>query len=517
MKRNILILSIFLISSLFQSCSDFLDRASLSALSNDTFWQTEQDANRALAGCYDALQKGGLYSHFPGWDAASPRELEFATDNGFFLWTNGYLAPDVLTINALSPTSSLVFVVWGACYTGIARCNEVIEHVPEMTEDQINRDEANKIVSEAKFLRALLYNHLTSLYRDVPLTLNVLTVATSQIPKSPRAEVIAQIVSDLKEITGANMLPETNLKGRATRGAALALLTRVYLYNEMYSEAAAAAKEVINMNKYSLEPSFESLFTGEGNDSNEIIFAVQFENTDASGGEGGWLTYNWGYPMEWITPYQNLADDFHCIDGLPISSSPLYDPDDDSNRDPRLGFSIITPNSTWQWETAKYAWWFWNSPSTLYVRKFQSEPNWGVADNQDYYVLRYADVLLMRAEALAKAGQDKNEIMNMINQIRQRPDVMMPKVEDAEGSDLSYDQLFEIIKHERRVELAFEGYRYFDLLRWKDMEKAYAKCRDEGIGGSHIFNPEKDYVWPVPLSELDNNKALVQAPEWGGR
>ena len=133
------------------------------------------------------------------------------------------------------------------------------------------------------------------------------------------------------------------------------------------------------------------------------------------------------------------------------------------------------------------------------------------------YVIRYADVLLMRAEALAKQNTGKDEIMSMMNQVRQRADVMMPKVEDAEGSNLSYDQLLDVVKHERRVELALEGTRYFDLMRWKEMDKAYERCRADGGAGSHIFDSSKGYVWPIPQSELDNNRALVQAPEWGGK
>ena len=122
------------------------------------------------------------------------------------------------------------------------------------------------------------------------------------------------------------------------------------------------------------------------------------------------------------------------------------------------------------------------------MRKYQNQPTTWAADNQDMYVIRYADVLLMRAEALAKQNTGKDEIMSMVNQVRQRADVMMPKVEDAEGSNLSYDQLLDVVKHERRVELALEGTRYFDLMRWKEMDKAYERCRADGGAGSHICN-----------------------------
>lgn len=510
-----IIIPIILVNIFLVSCSDFLDKASLSDVSNDTYWDTEDDANRGLAGCYNSLTQEGLYFTYPGWATASPRELEFATDNGFFSWIP-WLAPDVITTNTLSATSNVNKMVWKASYRGIARCNEVIHHVSIMTAEQISPESANQIICEAKFIRALLYNHLTSLFRDVPLTLDILTVSTSQVAKSPKSVVVNQIISDLKEITGDNKLSQDKELGRATKGAALALLCRVYLYNEMYSEAAKAAQDVINLNKYEIDPAYSTLFTERGNTSSEIIYSIRFKYSSSGEGTGGFLSYNYGYPMEWLAPYKNLSDDFYCKDGKSISTSPLYDANDDSKRDPRLTYSIVTQNSTWEGTSTKDAWWSWNTATRLFTRKYQIGGQWS-GDSQDFYVIRYADVLLMRAEALAKLSQNKSEIMDLINQVRQRSDVMMPTVQVAEGGSLSFDQLFDVIKHERRVELAFEGFRYFDLLRWKEMEAAYAKCRAEGVGGSHIFDPSKGYVWPIPQSELDNNRALIQAPEWGGK
>ena len=195
--------------SLF-SCSDFLDRESLSELSNGNFWNTEADATKALVGCYDALQsEGSLGFCWPGDKTCSLRELEFATDNGYFAWIP-WVGPDVITNNTMSPTSAVTKAVWNASYTGIARCNNVIEKVPQMLEaGKISEEAGTRIVCEAKFIRALFYNHLTSLYRDVPKVFNVLTTETSQVPKSPKSEIIADIVKDLKDITAEGMLPVT--------------------------------------------------------------------------------------------------------------------------------------------------------------------------------------------------------------------------------------------------------------------------------------------------------------------
>lgn len=512
--------SILLLSFLFSSCSDFLDRASLSELSNESFWADEADATKALAGCYDAMQAEGSFGFvWPGTYTCSLRELEFATDNGYFLWIP-WIGPDVITTNTMSPTAPIAESVWKSSYVGIARCNSVLENVTAMVEaGRIDAGKARQMICEAKFIRAMFYNHLTSLYRDVPLVLNVLTVATGQVPKSPKAVVVEQIINDLKEISAEGMLPVSSPRGRATRGAALGLLCRVCLYNEMYDEAAKAAAGVIGLNEYAIDPNYSTLFTEDGCASKEIVFAIRFKNTDQSNGEGGWLAYNYGYPMEWQLPCKNLADDFYGKDGKPISTSAVYDPEDDSTRDPRLAYTLITPNGTWDGATTKDAWWLYKSPFQLFMRKYQPKASKSMPDNQDMYVIRYADVLLMRAEALAMQNTGKDEIMSLVNQVRQRADVMMPKVEDVEGSSLPYEQLLDVIKHERRVELALEGCRYFDLMRWKEMDEAYARCRADGpeVAGSHVFDPSKGYVWPIPQTELDNNRALVQAPEWGGR
>ncbi len=514
MKRINIISSFLGLVLILFSCSDFLDKESLSELSADTFWSSKQEAEMALAGCFDALQAEGLYFVWPGNWTCSPRELDCVTDDGFYTWD--YLPANDIAKNTLTASSTLVSAVWKACYRGIARCNEVILHVPQMGPEKIDPADANRIVAEAKFLRAFLYNYLTSLYRDVPLSLE--PTATGHIAKSPKADIISYITGELEEVATSGALPVTiddKDWGRISNGAVYALLCRIYLYNNMYTEAAAAANKVIQSGQYGIASDYPTLFSDAGTRSDEVIFSVRYKADVV--GEEGFLSlgnaYVWG-PMNWMLPYKNLVDDYYYIDGKSIidPSSSYTDPTDYAVRDPRLSFNIITPGTWWGgWGTVDET-----GPSKgFYFHKWQQD-DWDWYDSQDYYVIRYADVLLMRAEALARSGGDKTEIMSLINQIRQRPDVMMPTVQTAEGSNLTHDQLFEVIKHERRVEFAFEGFRYMDLLRWKDLDKAFANCRAEGMGGAHVFLGDKNYVWPIPQSELDNNPVVVQAPEWGG-
>lgn len=134
------------------------------------------------------------------------------------------------------------------------------------------------------------------------------------------------------------------------------------------------------------------------------------------------------------------------------------------------------------------------------MRKYQNQPTTWAADNQDMYVIRYADVLLMRAEALAKQNTGKDEIMSMVNQVRQRADVMMPKVEDAEGSNLSYDQLLDVVKHERRVELALEGTRYLILCAGKKWIK-HMKDAGQTVGQVLISSIRQKDMYGLYLNQ----------------
>ena len=194
------------------------------------------------------------------------------------------------------------------------------------------------------------------------------------------------------------------------------------------------------------------------------------------------------------------------------------------NRDPRLYATLFVPGMYWNGKGGENAWYGGASASlsTVYVMKYfdptDTSNSWD--NGQDFYVVRYAEVLLSLAEALVqKGGYDEAEILGLVNQIRQRGDVNMPKVEDVEGTGLSKEALLEVIRHERRVELAFEGLRLFDVYRWKMLDKAVANIEKERttLGLAYEprqYNGERDYVWPIPTSELDSNKLLEQHELW---
>lgn len=511
MKPNIKIKNILLTIALSVcgmaavSCSDFLDLSNPSAVTSDNWWNNKEEAESSLAGCYNVLLKQGLYYNY--YNSADPRALDaFGTtdgDSGWWFWSP---AENDLYWGKLSATSDLVKTVWDVCYMGIARCNEVIYNVPMMGEEKIESADADRIIGEAKFLRAYYYFYLTQYFRDVPLSLE--PTATGHIAVSPKSKVIETITKDLEDVVASGCLPEgvgAAERGRASKGAALGLLTRIYLYNGYWEKAAERAADVMTLG-YSLEPDYLTLFSEAGCNSPEIIFAARFKASADSGDNdiAGYLsTRNQEEHVSFMTVTSDLLKEYYDIDGNPVEKSGYSENElnDGSKRDPRYCYNFEGFES----KMVSEDWINWEEVTTAHINKYQdwSENKW--KDDQDYYIIRYADILLMRAEALCMLNSSKDEIVSLINQVRDRASVKMPHVTDEEIA--YHSSLLNLIKHERRVEFAFEGLRYADLKRWGE----YDKLRETKAVGE-----TRAVVWPIPQQELDNNPVLVQAPEWGG-
>lgn len=294
---------------------------------------------------------------------------------------------------------------------------------------------------------------------------------------------------------------------------------------------------------YSLDPSYAKLFTQSGETSPEIIFAVRYEGPGMS--EGAAFNAHWNTPLEAMNGTIDLADAYYCKDGKPTTDTKIAELNNEGgldvskpnpahfeNRDPRLYSTLFVPGMLWNGKggidtsaSNPYANVYGGvaaSLSTIYVYKYfdptDTSNSWD--NGQDFYVVRYAEVLLSLAEAMVqKGGYAYSDVTALVNEVRQRADVNMPTVEEVEGTSLSKDELLEVIKHERRVELAFEGLRLFDLYRWKELDKAVANIENErtmyGLAyEARKFNGERDYVWPLPTAELDTNKKLVQHDLW---
>ena len=512
MKKFIVLL---LAVVLFGCAEDYLERSSLTALSENSFWQNESDALLGINGIYDALQPRVLYSGNLNGQIGLPHHDSFG-DNSFnrWKWEGGgrYVEGNV------DPSFSFFNNFWNSLYSGIGRANAAIERIAEIPEENISEEKKSELIGQAKFLRALFYHHIAVYFEQAPLVTEVQTLEEAYIEKSSYEEISNQIITDLEDAIAALPVsyPDSQY-GYATQGAAKGILARFHLYNENYQEVVDLTGELMGAG-YSLENDYSKLFTQEGEYSDEILFSVRFFQDPATGnGEQFSATYG-GIPKIDQQPMPNAVNAFYNIDGLPIDESPLFNPENEKeNRDPRVLATIYFEGDIFNLDQNRA---FRGNTNTgygfkKYIRNQSSADgtiNLGGAGSQDFIVLRYADILLMRAEALTELGQ-LDEVPELINQIRQR--VGMPTVEEVEGTGLSQNELRDIVRHERRVELMLEGLRFFDLKRWGEMEEAYMRIADDNVPA---YNPNyrgiQSTTFPIPLSELDANTNLTQNPGW---
>lgn len=507
------------------ACSDsFLQKDSLTSVSSSTFWQTKTDALNGLAACYDGLQNKYLYNGGP-WNCG-PLNMDCMTDNGGHFNWSGWMAGYDICNGIHTASSGLVGEYWKACYEEIKRCNTLIFNIDraEMSENDIAMYKA-----EAITMRAMMYTNLTMTYQDVPYLTEVQSLTDAECAKTDRATIVAALMTDLKDVVDA--LPVTpSARGRITKGAALSVLGRIALYNEKWDEAISAYQKVIGLKVYELFPDYTDLFTQENEGCSEIILGIRYEGPGSE--EGSSIGGHWDAPLEAMNGTLDLSGEYYCTDGLPTTQSSLYkegsvntmnspDPLRYMNRDPRLKATLFVPGMTWGTRTAQFYGGSAASYSTLYVIKyFNPSLNWSSSwdDGQDFYVIRYAEVLLSLAEALVeKGGYTYSEVTSLINQVRARAG--LPSVEKIEGSSLDQDGLRKVIRHERRVETAFEGLRLFDLYRWKELQNAVDKINAEASANGFWYEKrnyrgEMEYEWPIPLHEIDSNSKLEQNELW---
>ena len=518
MKKSQYFLTLLIVLFLAGCSDDFLNTVSPNSVSNETFWKTEKDVKLALTGCYAVLQRRNLYNSKHSGPSGFPG-LDYACDNGYMTWD--YKPGAAIARGDYTPSDAMVNGVWDDSYAGIARCNLLIDNIVNIDEKEVSSSAKARYTAEAKFLRALYYNKLAILYRDVPLITKSLSLSEANVPVNEHSEIVSFITDDLKSCAEDLPLPQDlplSEWGRATRGAAYALLADIYLNDHQYSEAVTYTQKVLDINYYQLFPDYTSLFKVENEQCSEVIFSVCFKRgMDGQGSGFGW--YKKSRVPDNCHPLKNLADDFYLTDGLSPSNSPLFNPDlEEENRDPRFNSTLISKGSLWQGTVVPDS----QLNLTGYaLRKWTDISDPGLDQNdsdQDFYVFRLAHVLLDRAEALVQAGSySEAEVLGLIDRVRER--VNMPDVEQVEGSGFSPTDLMEIIKHERRVETAFEGRRYIDLKRWgmlkerSDWYNEHEWANNSALQKRNFIEPKHE-VWPIPQSELDVNDALVQHPEW---
>jgi starch-binding outer membrane protein, SusD/RagB family len=351
------------------------------------------------------------------------------------------------------------------------------------------------------------------IYRNFPATLE-----SAKKAKGTSEEVYAFIEEDL-DFAIAN-LPDDKYNGRAVKGSALGMKGRVLITEKKWSAAVTVLEQVISSKKFSLSNSYPALFRTAGQATaavnTEIMFSTQYLATTnpqrtSPGAAGMDIELGWYSLMQ---PYQDLVNDFEMNDGKPITESPLYSPTTPyANRDPRLDFSVKLPGEVWKNPNTNVVWaGSYNSFTGFLVEKYVDLTRapfttaTATLTDQDYIHLRYADILLMYAEAKNEVSGPDASVYDAIDQVRQRPTVNMPKTDQAKYN--TKEKLRDYIRHERRVEFAFEGQRYNDLKRWNI---AHIKLPTLSTpAGKPLVFTTNNYVLPFSQTELDNNPYLVQ-------
>ena len=509
MKRfNLYTLTGLMALLLLFSCAKDLEKNPLDAISSGGFWKTDADAQMALAGCYSTL-----YPFSPlGW--ARPY-LDCLADGGYSQWGSYNWNITTMVTGDLNPTTAgLSPTVMSVYYKGIAAYNYFLANIDQVATIDAAKKEGYK--AEVRFLRALLYFDLVNFYGDVILYKeSPASPDEAKVKQSPKAEVLAFVKEDLD--FAISTLPNIAYSGHAVAGSAKALKVRVLLYEESWPEAALLAKEIMDEGKFSLATSYEKIFLASGQTNNpEIMFSTVYLSPTLSqatadgsnANRGGDQEFGWG---SHICPYWDLADAYECTDGKSIATSPLYDVAQPwLNRDPRLKYTIRMPNVTWPAGEPAGALSLTGINMQKYVDLSRAPFSYSKQDqyDEDYVHIRYADVLLMYAEAKNEASGPESGIYDALDMIRGRVGVEMPPVDRVAVN--TQELLREYIRHERRIELALEGQRYFDLKRWHTAHTVLPLLKTPG-GVSLVF-AEKNYLLPFPQSEIDINSNLVQNP-----
>lgn len=535
------------------SCQkDFLERPPLDELVDETFFKTEDQLLLALNGCY-AYIKG-----------KNTVDMENLGDNTLNSSQN-----DNLRISTGNFNSDLGVLnsEWTSAYDGIRRCNAFLENYQKAEGRQTVKD---AYAAEVRFIRAYLYSYLTLFFGDVQLIKKTLLITDPEVmgTRNKRTEVVDFILTELQDASVNMPLTQTGATlGRATKGAALALKARVALYNQRYSVAEKAAKDVMDLGIYQLynagtpATTYNDFFTYKGkikNSANKETILARIYSAEALAYHN--MSREAQVPDQasrW-NPTKSLVDAYLCSDGLPIDKSPLYKEtsyaDVFNNRDPRMKQTILAPGAAWggrqdgRNEASTANWGTYTTPKFIsnklgsvtitgyYFTKYVELSTVAQVsrDENDIHLIRFAEVLLTYAEAKLEQGTlTQADIDLTINKLRDR--VGMKRMSIAElalnGMDLRTE-----VRRERRVELALEGQRYFDIIRWKqgsllaadvkgikksmaprpsDVANLPADAQGYIIANSgRVFVSPKNDLWPISLTQLERNPNLGQNPGW---
>ena len=565
-NKIILLVGVIVLTAILPSCYD-LDRFPQDKLSSGTFWKTDAHAKQAIMSCYQAMKQSEVYNQFFSMDCLTDIGTGYDAQGYWVISRSTWTADDAIARNR-----------WQQTYEGVARANMAIFNISQS--ETISEDVKTQTIGEAKFMRALYYFFLINHFGDVPIydetwdyNANYMDMTN---PRDAIGKVRDFIINDLE--TAINNLPVAWPKsdyGRATKGAAYALRGKVYLYNQQYDLALKDFEEIVldpngKAYGYELYPDYAELFLPGGDESSEMIFAIQ--NMSGTGSFNLGMPYahymgsNAAIGVSWnnAMPSAELVDSYELKDGRPfdwdefipgfnenkeirektfiatlsedkktVAQYPEYYDgllDMYEQRDPRMKQTIILPYTN-------YIGWVGNQNKdceyvvatgvttangfivvnrgykTYLYRKFVPEGDMGGLVNSrshipiNYPIIRYADVLLMLAECYNELDQVDKAIA-CINQVRQRPSTNLPGLNSGPTwlEARTKQDVFKRIMQERAVEFPAEGHRYYDIKRWKLGVEMLNGDEVDFIGTSIYVNKFEEKDYLWPIPTAERDR-----------
>ena len=534
--------SLFIFLFLVSACQK-LNQAPSYEYTSLTYWTAPAQAQSVLNTAYSQMLPDDYFFYNEG-----------LSDNAY----NGRGdADNVFSISSgsFNPSLARFDQEWSNHYQGIKSCNVLLDNIDLIP--NYPSDQKTLVVAQARFLRAFQYFQLMTWFGDVPLFVHDISLAESQsIPRTPRAQVLSFILGELNYCQAnlpVNTAVPTASLGMITSGAAMAMKARVELYENNWQAVAGICDTLINSptyGTYSLVSSYSNIFSPANEHNSEVIFDEEFVPLSRTYADlFDMIPISAGARDNALAPTQELVNDYLMTNGDTISDPASgYDINNPyANRDPRMTATLVYNDYVWTNPDGSTQTIYikpgtdpssarlneyvpnggFSSPTGYYYRKYYDPTAAaGEASGLDLILIRYADVLLMYAEAENELGQMSVATWNQtIGALRTRAGFT-----DANATTFnpawSQDALRSIIRRERRCELALEGLRIFDLRRWKTAEVVLngyphgAQYGDPTIDNGFVrlppraFNATRNYLWPIPTYELEQNSHLTQNPNY---
>lgn len=499
--KNLIIAGVLLTIGLV-GCNDLLDQDPQAQIATSNAYATADDASRALNAAYFPLTatnwccqpagngNGGGYTYWIFGNVATDDAIKggesgsdqvYAQDIAYYTVTPGNLA---------------VNDAWDILYIGVRNANLVLDNIPDIEMDAALKE---RYLAEAKFLRGYYYFLLVQTFGDVPLMLSA-DVEAYELERTDKSAVIEQILADFQE--AANVLPVKSAYasedlGRATRGAALSYIGKVYMHLSNFSNAESTFRQVIDSGEYSLDPDYSNIFVKAGENGPGTIFSIQYnydppntQNNPMGIAQGSRSMYGWGFNA----PTQDFVDEFE-------------------EGDPRLGKTVYKNGDVMRDEKVADV---GNSPTGFLNRKeyvAEYEAPGGFFDSaNDMILMRLGKVLLWYAEAANENG-NVSAALNTLNRVRERARHGSPNVL-PEITETDQAALRELIWHEQRVEYGQEYDRFFDLVRTGrigEVMRSYAEKYNTPKGAG--FTDGKNEIMPIPPSEISLSEGKITQNE----